>query len=723
VDISEIELDHEFIKTLNLNEKQLEACLYFSSPLLILAGAGTGKTKTLMSKIAVLIRGGIPASRILAITFTNKASEEMLNRITKLGCNAQGLWCMTFHSFGARFLRMHYNLAKLSKNFVIYDEEDQKKLITSVIKELGFENHQNKASLYLSIISRAKDELLDAQSYLLNARLSNNQERVKVAQIYYEYQKKLEQSNAVDFGDLLLKPINILNSNKELLEYYQNYFNYILVDEYQDTNKAQYFLIKILSSKHRNLCVVGDPDQSIYGWRGADIRNILQFEMDFKDAKTIILEQNYRSTSNILDAANRVIKHNKKRKEKNLWTQNPKGEKVELIEAANEMEEANIIQKKIKELIKEGYKFRDIAIFYRTNAQSRNFEEVFLKNNIPYKLIGTVRFYDRKEIKDATSYLKLIINPRDTVSILRVINTPPRGIGNATIEKIINFANTRNIPLYDALTLRDLPVSYQAKEGIKNFVSLIEEFRNIKDKKVPHIIAKEILIKSGYWTSLEEEALNNNPEAMARLGNLNELINAIKQFEEEAKKMSIPPTLERYLEEISLKTTVDELNDTDNSLTLMTVHLAKGLEFDVVFLTGLEENLFPINAANSDEDELEEERRLCHVGMTRAKKKLYMSWARTRRVFGKTYPNMMSRFIIEANIAGLFTPQKEISVIEASPLRERKVSVGKKVIHPVFGRGTVVEIYGSGEFAKIKIKFDGGLVQTFMLKYAPIEII
>jgi DNA helicase-2/ATP-dependent DNA helicase PcrA len=723
VDISEIELDHEFIKTLNLNEKQLEACLYFSSPLLILAGAGTGKTKTLMSKIAVLIRGGIPASRILAITFTNKASQEMLNRISKLVPDAYGLWCMTFHSFGARFLRMHYNLANLSRDFVIYDEDDQKKLITSVIKELGFENQENKASIYLNIISRAKDELLDSQSYLLNARLSNNEERIKAAQIYYEYQKKLEISNAVDFGDLLLKPINILNSNKELLEYYQNYFRYILVDEYQDTNKAQYFLIKLLSSKHRNLCVVGDPDQSIYGWRGADIRNILQFESDFKDAKIIILDQNYRSTSKILDCANRVIKHNKKRKEKNLWTNNPEGEKIELIEALNEIEEANIIVRKIKELIKKGYTFRNIAVFYRTNAQSRNFEEAFLKNSIPYKLIGTVRFYDRKEIKDAISYLKLIINPRDMVSILRVINTPARGIGQTTIEKITNFANLKGIPLYDALLLDELPVSHGIKENIRKFVSLIEEFREKKKNNPPHIIAKEILIKSGYWESLEEEAIKNDPEAISRLGNLNELINAIRQFEDESKKKATAPTLEKYLEEISLKTTVDEMNENDNSVTLMTVHLAKGLEFDVVFLTGLEENLFPINAANSDNDELEEERRLCYVGMTRARKKLYMSWAQTRRVFGKTYPNMMSRFIIEANITEISKPQKEITFIEASPLKERKISVGRKVIHPVFGKGTVLEIIGSGEFSKIKIRFDNGAIHTFMLKYAPIEVI
>ena len=647
----------------------------------------------------------------------------MLSRITKLIPNAAGLWCMTFHSFGARFLRMHYNLANLSKDFVIYDEDDQKKLISTVIKELRFENEENKASLYLNIISRSKDELLDAQSYLLNARLSNNEERLKAGYIYYEYQKKLEQANAVDFGDLLLKPINILNSNKDLLEYYQNYFLYILVDEYQDTNKAQYYLIKLLSQKHRNLCVVGDPDQSIYGWRGADIRNILQFESDFKDAKTIILEQNYRSTSKILDAANRVIKHNKKRKEKNLWTKNQEGERIQLIEALNEVDEANIIAKKIKELIKKGDNFRDVAVFYRTNSQSRNFEESFLKNGIPYKLIGSVRFYDRKEIKDAISYLKLLINPRDIISLLRVINTPARGIGQTTIEKILNSANIKGIPLYDALILDDLEISSTAKKNITNFILLIEEFRNKRQSYPPHLIAKEILIKSGYWQSLEDEALKNDPQAIARLGNLNELINAIKQFEDESRKKGVPPTLENYLEEISLKTSIDETNDYENSVTLMTVHLAKGLEFDVVFLTGLEENLFPINAANSDEDELEEERRLCYVGMTRARKKLYMSWAQTRRIFGKTYPNMMSRFIIEANITNLIKPKKEINIIEASPLKEIKPTAGRKVIHPVFGKGTILEIYGSGEFAKIKIKFDNGIIHTFMLKYAPIEII
>ncbi len=720
MDLTQIRIDNEFLKKLNLNDKQLEAACYFGSPLLIIAGAGTGKTKTLISKLAIIVNGGIPASRVLAITFTNKAAEEMRTRVTRLVPDAYGLWCSTFHSFGARFLRQHYKEAKLIKDFAIYDEEDQRKLLNLVIKDLGFEKDKNKASIYLSLISRAKDDLIDSESYLLNARITGSPEKIKAAQIYFEYQKRLEEANAVDFGDLILKTVNLLKNNNELLEYYQNYFRYILVDEYQDTNKAQYVLIKLLAEKSRALCVVGDPDQSIYTWRGADIRNILQFESDFKDAKVITLEQNYRSTANILDCANRLIKHNKKRKEKNLWTSNTRGENVELIETKNEVDEANRIASIIKKIDSENYK--EVAVFYRTNAQSRSFEEAFRKYKIPYKLIGTVRFYERKEIKDALSYLRIILNPYDMVSLMRVINVPPRGIGDKNLEKINEFARIKGIGFFDALLMDELPVTPQVKNAIKSFIDMIKEFRKDMEILPPHILLENVLIKSGYWQMVEDEADKDKEMALMRLSNLQELVNAVKEFEEDAKTKNIEPTLSRYLEEVSLQSDIDSM-DNSNSVTLMTLHLAKGLEFDTVFITGLEEGLFPINSANSDEDDMEEERRLCYVGMTRARKKLYLSWAETRKLFGKTYPNMMSRFIIEANVVNYGKKKDEISVIEARSIKKPVAETGRKVVHPVFGPGVIIEVIGSGEFAKVKIKFTNGSIHTFMLKYAPIEIL
>lgn len=727
MDLIDLNIDHNFIKNLGLNVRQLEAALYFKSPLLIIAGAGTGKTKTLISKLAILAHGGISPQRILAITFTNKAAEEMRERVAKLVPDAFGIWCSTFHSFGARFLRQHYELCGLKRDFVIYDEDDQKKLISLVLEEMGYSKEKNKASLYLTIISRAKDDLMDCESYLLNSRISGDSNRIKVAQIYYQYQKKLEQSNAVDFGDLILKPVELLKNNTSIREYYQNYFQYILVDEYQDTNRAQYVLIKTLSEKHKNLCVVGDPDQSIYAWRGADIRNILQFERDFPDAKIIPLEQNYRSTSTILDAANKLIKHNKQRKDKNLWTENPTGEKVEVIEALNEIEEAKMVANEIRKLTVKGYNYGDIAVFYRTNAQSRNFEEVFLKYKIPYKLIGSVKFYDRKEIKDAISYLKLLVNPFDTVSLLRIINVPPRGIGAKTIDKLTEYSRLKGVPLFDILlTVEQFPdISNTTKLSIKNFMNLIKEFRDMLNSDEPHMILEKILIKSGYWQMLEDEAEKDKEIGLMRLSNVQELVNAIKQFEDDSKKRNEKPTLSKYLEEISLRADIDEFEESKNTVTLMTLHLAKGLEFKVVFITGLEEGLFPINAANSFEDDMEEERRLMYVGMTRAKKKLFLSWANTRRIFGKVYPNLMSRFIIESNAVNLHKnkPKEEEKILEIYSKVKPKAEVGKKVIHPVFGMGQIIEIHGSGEFTKIKIRFSNGTVQSFMLKFAPIEIL
>lgn len=713
---------------MHLNEKQLEACLYFDSPLLILAGAGTGKTKTLISKIALMICSNIPPNRILAITFTNKAAGEMRNRIAKIANYSQGIWIYTFHSFGARILRQHYQAAGLKKDFVIYDEDDQKKLLAMAIEELGLANEKKKAAVYATIISRAKDDMLDAESYLIHARVANDPNRIKAGQIYLLYEKKLKESNAVDFGDLIMKTVKLIRDNEELRTYYQEYFRYILVDEYQDTNRAQYLMIKLLCAKHHNVCVVGDPDQSIYAWRGADIRNILEFEKDFNDAKTIVLEQNYRSTSDILNASNKLIKHNKYRKEKNLWTANGSGEPIEVIENLNEIDEANNIARAVIENKRKGYDYSQMAVFYRTNAQSRNFEESFRRFKIPYKLIGSVRFYERREIKDAIAYLKVLVNPFDSVSLMRIINTPSRGIGPKAIEQINSYSMNRGIPFYDCLLTSDqIPnLAPSVRKSIRNFLNMFEELKNDIFSDNVHYLLEKILSSSGYWNMIEESSEKDPQDSLNRLGNLQELVNAVREFEENCKRNNEIPTLPKYLEEITLQSEIDNMDENADSVTLMTMHLAKGLEFPVVYLTGLEEGLFPINSASSNQEDMEEERRLMYVAMTRAKKKLVLTWANTRRIFGRIYPNLMSRFIFETKLVDYSVNKVEYEdtkVLEAYTNIKPQMSRGRRVIHPVYGAGKVLEVIGTGEFSKVTVLFDSGFRQTFMLKFAPLEII
>jgi len=595
VSLPELNLDKEILPKLALNDKQLEAALYFDSPLLILAGAGTGKTKTLISKIALMINSGVSASRILAITFTNKAAGEMRHRIAAIAPQSHGLWIYTFHAFGARMLRQHWQKAGLKKDFTIYDEEDQKKLIQTAIEELGLDKEKNKASVYASLISRAKDDMLDAESYMLHARVSNDINRIRVGQIYLIYEKKLSQANAVDFGDLIMKTVKLIRDDEQIKSYYQEYFRYILVDEYQDTNRAQYTLVKLLSAIHHNVCVVGDPDQSIYSWRGADIRNILDFEKDFKDARTIILEQNYRSTTNILDAANKLIKHNKGRKEKNLWTANGTGEKVSVLECLNEKDEATISAQKAAEIKNSGGKYSDFAVFYRTNAQSRNFEEAFRRYKIPYKLIGSVRFYERKEIKDALAYLRIMVNPSDSVSLERIINLPPRGIGPKALESLKAYSKARGISLYETLLDSDNieSISPSVRKGIREFIRIFDDLKNDIFSSQPHYILEKILARSGYWQMIEDLSQKDPQEALNRLGNLQELVNAIKDFEDNCEKNLEKPLLEKYLENITLQSEIDNLREDSEAVVLMTLHLAKGLEFPYVMLTGLEEGLFP----------------------------------------------------------------------------------------------------------------------------------
>ncbi len=722
-----IQLNPSILPRLGLNPKQLDAVQYFAGPLLIVAGAGTGKTKTLTAKIALLIASGVSPARILAITFTNKAAQEMQQRVAKIVPYSGGMWIHTFHAFGARVLRQHGKLIGVKQDFVIYDDDDQKKLVQLAMEEMGLEAEKNKAGMYVSLISRAKDDLLDAQSYLINAQAGDDPNRLKAALIYSKYQHKLNEAGALDFGDLIVKTSELLRDNQEIREYFQEFFQYVLVDEYQDTNRAQYVLVKTLSAKHRNLCVVGDPDQSVYGWRGADIRNIMEFEKDFPDASTIALEQNYRSTAKILHAANEVIKHNRNRKPKNLWTEKPHGEAVEVVEYLNEMDEAKGVLSRIKALTARGpFEYNGIAVFYRTNAQSRSFEEAFRAGRVPYRLIGSVRFYDRKEIKDALCYLKLLTNPYDTVSLLRVLNVPARGIGKTALERVTAYSRSQGIPLYDALTTSDqVPdLTPAARRGIKEFIALLDDIRGDLFSGTPRLMLEKMLARSGYWKMVEDESEKDPQESLARLGNLQELVNAVKDFEERCEKDGRQATMAGYLEEVMLASAVDNMSDNGQAVTLMTVHLAKGLEFPAVFLTGLEEGLFPINSASSNDDQMEEERRLAYVGMTRAEQKLHLTWAATRRIFGTTYPNLASRFIFESKVAKETFPRKgeeDVQVIASHPPPLPRVGKGRKVAHPVYGPGRVVDQIGAGEFAKVTVVFDSGVRQTFMLKYAPLQ--
>ncbi len=781
-------MNQDFLTT--LNPAQLEAVNYSGGPCLIIAGAGTGKTKTLTCKIAKLIQDGVEPYRILAVTFTNKAAKEMRERLNLLVPGAAGqVWIYTFHSFALRVLRQNAEAAKLVRDFVIYDETEQKKVITLCLEEMGVKDAKKEVNYYVSIISRAKDEMLGVDEFLAQALASNNDKKIQVAEVYKRYQKKLDASYALDFGDLLFKTVLLLRNNQEVREYYQQFFKYILVDEYQDTNKTQYILTSVLAQKHRNLCVVGDPDQSIYSWRGANIKNILNFERDFKDAKVITLEENYRSTQIILDASNKLIKKNHNRKEKSLHTSKEGGEPIIVRELLSEGEEARFVANQIQMQVDEdGANLNDIAVFYRTNAQSRNFEDTFRKYQIPYRLIGAVKFYDRKEIKDILSYAKLLVNPSDSVSLLRIINTPRRSIGNTTIAALMAHAQKNNITLWTALKQQNFidGLKPTALRGIKEFVNLIDGLTLEKEMLAPSETILKLLELSGYQKSIEDE-MEKDPEAAQRIGNLNELVSAVQDYEKRCIKEKVAPTLSGYLQEISLITSAEDEGETQNggAVTLMTVHLAKGLEFPTVFVTGLEEGLFPLSS--KDEDELEEERRLCYVAMTRAKKNLFMTYAATRRIFGKTYENFASRFLYDSGLLeeedyqprerqelgfrartngsyrGKYdrfsgntsynnsskyktsgtgfddddfddtptfsapTPSFSNSQTTATNAPVRNVSsgvrIGTVIKHGVFGLGKVVLITGSGEAAKITVIFNNGTKRVFMLKYAPLEIV
>ncbi|MBT3393327.1 MAG: UvrD-helicase domain-containing protein [Elusimicrobiaceae bacterium] len=738
-----------------LNPAQQEAVKYDAGPSLIIAGAGTGKTKTLISKIAKLIEKGYTPNRILAVTFTNKAAGEMRERIEKLvPGSSRKVWLHTFHAFGMRMIRQHPEQVGLTRDFFIYGESEQKTLIKNILEEMGFKDDKKNANYYLSVISRAKDDMVNSEDFAKNALASRNDKKIFVSKIYTKYQNKLNQANAMDFGDILVKTYELLTKNENLKKYYQDYFQYILIDEYQDTNHVQYLITKILAEKHRKLCVVGDPDQSIYSWRGANIRNILEFEKDFKDSKTITLEQNYRSTQKILSASNKLIKSNLNRKAKNLFTEKNSGDDICVKELLSEREEAKWVAHEITRFIdEEGASLNDIAIFYRTNMQSRNFEDSFRKLQIPYRLIGAVKFYDRREIKDIISYARLLINPKDNISLLRIINQPRRGLGKTSLDKFINYANLNNLSIFSAMENEAYVenVTPTARRGVLEFVKIMKKLTLEAGLIKPSDLMGRILSLSGYWQFLENN-IEKEPENASRLGNLQELINAVKEYEERCEPEGKEPSLSDYLQEVALITSQDELSAGEGAVTLMTVHLAKGLEFPVVFVTGLEEGLFPL--MGKEADDLEEERRLCYVAMTRAEEKLHMSCSSTRRIFGKMYSNIPSRFLFESD---LMTHQahKQIDEMEArkkrassytktyfKPNTSREVSsqqpssrpepvassgkqirIGSRVKHGVFGEGKVLSVTGSGESTKINVIFPAGVRRTFMLSFAPLEIL
>ena len=666
----------------NLNDKQREAVLYNNGPLLIIAGAGAGKTKTLTTKIAYLIEESITTPyNILAITFTNKAAKEMKDRLGVLiGDLAKKVQVSTFHSFGLKLLKENYNLLGYDRNFVIMDSDDSLTVVKKIIKDLGYDPKIYNPKAIRNKISSCKNEMISAKAY---ERFAVSDYEQVVHKVYEKYEQKLRQNNSVDFDDLLLLPIQLFRENPDTLKKYQDLYQYILIDEYQDTNQAQYILTKMISEKNRRITCVGDDSQSIYSFRGANYKNILNFEKDYPDAKIILLEQNYRSTSTILDAANQVIKNNTQRKDKKLWTDRGVGEKIKYYRAYNERDEAQYVIRKIKELINKGVEYKDIAILYRTNAQSRVVEEEMLKENLPYRVIGSFYFYSRKEIKDLIAYLRLIHNSKDNISLLRVINTPKRGIGLKTIENLTAKADLEGISIYEAIN--------SGKE--LEFKKTIEKLKEIsKDLTLTELIDK-VLDASGLKKELESE---QTLEAEVRLENLEEFKSITKSFEEKEGLIS----LEDFLLEISLISDVEEYKDDPNRISLMTVHSVKGLEFDHVFVIGMEEGLFPHMNSLMENIALEEERRLCYVAITRAKDDLHLVNARRRTLFGKEQVNPVSRFISEISPDLLETnvkeelPKQEEKIDTSNMFREEEVDykVGDYVYHETFGTGKVVEV-------------------------------
>lgn len=724
-----------------LNDRQCEAVKHTEGPLLITAGAGSGKTKVLTCRIAHLLELGVAPYRILAITFTNKAAKEMKERVTNLvGAQADSIWLSTFHSFCAKLLRFEVDgFHGYTRNFTIYDSSDQLVLVKDCLKKLNLDDKQFMPRSVLGTISSAKNVLMDAKAFA--AKASDFYEQ-KVADVYALYQEKLRENNAVDFDDLLFLAVRLLQEKEEVREKYQSRFQYILVDEYQDTNHAQYALTKILAARWRNICVVGDADQSIYAWRGADIRNIIDFTRDYPDAASIKLEQNYRSTKTILHAANAVIDNNESRPKKTLWTENPAGNKIIHYQAQTEHDEADYIAGVIynrHEISHEPY--GDMAILFRTNAQSRVLEEKLMRYAIPYTMVGGTKFYDRKEIKDVLAYLRLLYNPEDSLSLTRIINVPKRNIGATTMEHVAAYAEEQGISLFEALSSTDeIPVTKRARTSLENFAAMIFDLLNdIEGKDVLSLI-ETVIKQTGYGDMLDKEA-EHDPQGESRKENVGEFLSVAKDY------MDSNPdgNLQDFLENVALVSDVDDFESSDSKVTLMTLHAAKGLEFPVVFLTGLDEGLFPHSRTLLDPAQVEEERRLAYVGITRAERQLYVTNATTRTMYGRISAYMPSRFLAEIppqlmedyhrksampQSRTTAVPGKQRVSILTKPVASslpKKHAVtdtfakGDKVRHKIWGIGTVLDVIGEGTNMQMKIQFPTKGVRQVVVKYAPLE--
>ena len=736
--------------TYGLNPQQAEAVINTEGPMLIMAGAGSGKTKVLTCRVANLLQKGVRPYRILAITFTNKAAAEMRERVNNMsGPAAKDVWLFTFHAFCARFLRMEIDkLPGYGGNFAIYDTADSQNLIKQILKEMNLDDKRFQPSGILSRISNAKNALLDAAAF---ARQAGDFYEQKVADIYSRYEQKLQLNNALDFDDLLMLSIKLLQENKEVREKYQDRFDYLLVDEYQDTNHAQYLLTKFLAAKHRNICVVGDADQSIYGWRGADIQNILDFEKDYPDAKVIKLEQNYRSTQIILDAANAVIENNTGRKPKNLWTENKSGADIIYFQAVDERDEARFVIEQLQNLQRtENKKLGDMAILYRTNTQSRIFEEMLIKSGISYNMVGGLKFYERKEIKDIIAYLRVIFNPADSLSLLRIINVPKRGIGDASLAKIQAYAAANNVSLFEAVSnaaaIDGLSSRFVSK--LDDLAGIIFELMNLAGEAPVEDLIDRVLRDTGYLEELENE---RTPQAQSRIDNLHELISVAQEFAASEEENN----LENFLAHVALVSDIDDTELGEDAITLMTLHSSKGLEFPVVFLVGMEEGLFPHARTLMDETEIEEERRLCYVGITRAKEKLFLSSTKMRTIYGNTVTYPPSRFLqeIPARLVKTIKRQERFSALEnfkqvsekysARPQKPAstfnphsfmpqkpaaaaggtgtRFNTGDRVSHSKWGEGMVVSVKDSPDGQEVKVAFAGAGVRSLLTKYAVLK--
>ncbi|MBY7142678.1 DNA helicase PcrA [Virgibacillus sp. NKC19-3] len=726
-----------------LNKEQRDAVKHTDGPLLIMAGAGSGKTRVLTHRIAYLLgEKDVSARNVLAITFTNKAAREMKDRVRRLvGPESEQMWVSTFHSMCVRILRRDIDRIGYNRNFTILDSGDQLSVIKQVLKNLNIDAKKFDPRAMLGQISGAKNELTTPEAYSKN--VGNFFER-QVAQIYEAYQKMLQKNQSLDFDDLIMQTIQLFKRVPEVLEYYQRRFQYIHVDEYQDTNHAQYFLVKQLASRFQNLCVVGDSDQSIYGWRGADIANILSFEKDYPAARTIFLEQNYRSTKSILSAANEVIRNNPGRKPKNLWTENPDGKNIHYYQGATEQEEALFVTDKIQELTRqEDYSLNDLAILYRTNAQSRAIEDTLMKSGIAYQMVGGTKFYERREIKDMVAYLRLITNPNDDISFERVVNVPKRGIGKTSVEKLREYAAVHDISFYEAVKEVDFTgISKKAANALAGFGNLIQTLSQQQEFLTATDMVEAVLERTGYEEMLQNE---KSLEAQSRLENLEEFKTVTQDFEKAAEDK----TLVAFLTDLALIADLDRVDEDDDQnepkITLMTLHAAKGLEFPVVFLIGLEEMVFPHSRSMFDEKEMEEERRLAYVGITRAEQELYLTHAKMRTLYGRTNMNPISRFIneipedlvdgMEEAQAMMFGRGSEQQPKEGSAPAKRKAEKiqkttgaeseswgpGDKASHHKWGIGTVVKVDGEGDGMELDIAFPAPIgIKRVLAKFAPI---